>query len=639
MLILAGFTLWLKSCCLFSFAYIFNIKKGFMKIGANYLTNGECEFKVWAPKANELSLKIISPEEKLIKMEKDEFDYWIVTLNDISAVSKYLYKINNGEERPDPASYFQPDGINGASEVVDHTLFQWRDSDFIPVKLKDYIIYELHTGTFTIEGTFTSAIERLDYLLDLGITAIEIMPVSQFPGNRNWGYDGVFPFAAQNTYGGPSGLKMLVNEAHKRGMSIIQDVVYNHLGPEGNYFREFGPYFTTKYKTPWGSSINYDGPYSGPVRNYFIYNAVYWLSEFHIDALRLDAIETIYDFSACAFLSELSQEVDKFSRETDKKHYLIAESDLNDAKVLRSVNNFGFGCDAQWNDDFHHSLHTLLTKESAGYYKDYGSTDDLSEAIKNNFVYDGKYSRFRKRKHGNSPAEFPYFRFVNCIQNHDQIGNRAFGERLSTLVSFEALKLAAAVLIFSPSLPMLFMGEEFGETNPFFYFVSFLNKDLNNAVKKGRLEEFSEFDWKGEIPDPHADETFLKSKLDWEKLNKRNHKILHSFYQNIIGMRKTIPAFTDNDRKNTSSVSYRGLKIITMERNNHNSKVFALMNFNEKQITTEFRFPSGVWHKILDSSDEKWNGPGTLTPEIFDDSMNQITFPEYNFSLYQMEVE
>lgn len=606
------------------------------KIGAIYTRDG-CKFVVWAPLLKSVDL-FLCEEGNKISMEQDGKDYWEVSLKNIKPFSNYFYIINNNR-RGDPGSNFQPEGIFGPSQIIDHSSFLWEDSEFDPINLTDYIIYELHIGTFSDEGTFSAVINKLDYLIDTGITAIEIMPVAQFPGNRNWGYDGVFPFAAQNTYGGPSGLKKLVNEAHKKGLSVILDVVYNHLGPEGNYLHEFGPYFTTKYKTPWGNSINYDGPFSDPVRNYFIYNAVYWMSEFHIDALRLDAIETICDFSAYPFLAELTKEVDEFSNKSGKKHYIIAESDLNDAKVLRPVNNFGYGCDAQWSDDFHHSIHTLLTKESKGYYKDFGKTEDLSDAIRNNFVYDGKYSVCRKRKHGNSPLEFPYYRFVHCIQNHDQIGNRAFGERMTELVSFEALKLAASALIFSPSLPMLFMGEEFGENNPFLYFVSFLSDDLNQAVKNGRLEEFSEFNWKGEIPDPHVENTFLRSKLDWKKLNENAHIVLHNFYKSIIEMRKTIPAFMNYDRINTSCESYRGLRIITMERNNHKSKIFSLMNFNKNKLSTEFRFPSGVWKKLLDSSDKKWNGPGALTPVKFDNSINKLTLPEYNFSLYILEDE
>lgn len=606
------------------------------KLGAIY-TTGESRFVVWAPFPKSVELLLCDQDNK-VSMKKDSDGYWEVSVKNVKPFSNYYYLIN-GNRRGDPASNFQPESITGPSQIIDHSSFVWEDSGFNPIDIKDYIIYELHVGTFTTEGTFESAVKKLSYLVETGITAIEIMPVAQFPGKRNWGYDGVFPFAPQNTYGGPEGLKNLINEAHKKGLSVILDVVYNHLGPEGNYLQEFGQYFTTKYKTPWGNAINFDGPFSDPVRNYFIYNANYWLYEYHIDSLRLDAIETIYDFSAYPFLAELTKAVNDFSVESGKEHYLIAESDLNDGKVLRSVNDHGFGCDAQWSDDFHHSVHSLLTKETKGYYKDFGTTDDLSAAIKNNFVYDGKYSVSRKRKHGNSPAEFPYYRFVHFIQNHDQVGNRAHGERLSELVPFEGMKLAAAALIFSPSLPMLFMGEEFGETNPFLYFVSFLSEDLNKAVKKGRFEEFSDFNWKSEFPDPHAEGTFLQSKLDWEKLNKDNHKTLHSFYKNIIKMRKTIPALTNYNRKNTTSESYSALKIITMERNDNNSKVFAIMNFNEKKITTEFRFPSGVWHKILDSSDKKWNGSGTYTPETLNNSINQIQLPEYNYSLYRKEAE
>jgi maltooligosyltrehalose trehalohydrolase len=604
------------------------------KIGALYASN-QCEFVVWAPFLKSVDLYLCEQSRK-VPMEKDREGYWTISVEDIKAGEGYYYSINNNK-RGDPASNYQPDGIFGPSQIIDHSSFNWEDLDFKPVQLKDYIIYELHTGTFTAEGTFTSVIDKLDYLVDLGITAFEIMPVAQFPGNRNWGYDGVFPFAPQNSYGSPENLKKLVNEAHKKGLSVILDVVYNHLGPEGNYLHQFGPYFTTRYKSLWGDALNFDGEYSDHVRNFFIYNAVYWLSQFHIDALRLDAADTIYDFSAYPFLEELTEEVDKFFRQSGQKHYLIAESDSNDVKVIRSRDDNGIGCDAQWSDDFHHSVHALLTKETAGYYGDFGGTDDLSKAIDNNFVYSGNYSVVRKKKHGSSTSEFSYDKFVHFIQNHDQVGNRAFGERLSELVSFEALKLAAGVLIFSPSLPLLFMGEEYAEDNPFLYFVSFLDNGLNKKVKKGRSEEFSDFNWAGEIPDPHAEETYLKSKLDWDKINLNNHQVLLNYYKNIIKKRKTIPALTNFDKSDTISNSYEGLKIITMERNKYSSKIFALMNFNEQEISTEFRFPPGIWRKILDSSEKKWKGPGASMPEMPDDTVNEINIPEYNFSLYESE--
>jgi maltooligosyltrehalose trehalohydrolase len=605
------------------------------KIGAVY-TADECEFIVWSPFSQAIDL-YLSDEDKKIRMKRDSEDYWKVSVEDIQPGSNYFFLLN-GNKRGDPASCYQPGGINGPSQIVDHSSFEWQDGDFTPVQLKDYIIYEFHTGTFTADGTFESAAGKLDYLKDLGITAIEIMPVAQFPGGRNWGYDGVFPFAPQNSYGGPEGLKMLVNEAHKKGFSVILDVVYNHLGPEGNYLHEFGPYFTDKYKSLWGNSVNFDQAYSDHVRNYFIYNAIYWLSNYHIDALRLDAVHAINDLSAYPFLAELASEVEKYSETSGKKHYLIAESDLNDEKVIRPLDNYGYGCDAQWSDDFHHSVHTLLTQESDGYYSDFGNTGDLAKAIKNNFVYDGKYSAYRKRKHGNSPSEFSFDKFVHFIQNHDQVGNRALGERLSELIPFEGLKLAAALLIFSPSLPMLFMGEEYAENNPFLYFVSFLDENLNQAVKKGRGEEFESFKWEGDIPDPHAESTFTRSKLDWAKIKTNNHKALLDFYKDIIKKRKTIPALINYDRRDTSTESFDDLKIVTLERRNNSSRLFALMSFNEKEITAGFSFSSGVWKKILDSSEKKWNGPGSLTPDMADDTVNEITIPPYNFSLYESEL-
>ncbi len=603
------------------------------KVGAVY-TSDECSFIVWSPFSK--SIELYLSEDKKIPMKKDSEGYWKVSVKDIKPGTNYFYLLN-GSKRGDPASNFQPEGITGPSQIVDHSSFEWTDLEFNPVNLKEYIIYEFHTGTFTKEGTFRAAVNKLDYLNELGITAIEIMPVAQFPGERNWGYDGVFPFAPQNTYGGPDGLKTLVNEAHRKGFSVILDVVYNHLGPEGNYLHEFGPYFTDKYKSLWGNSVNFDQAYSDHVRNYFIYNALYWLSEYHIDALRIDAVHAINDLSAYPFLAELSAEVSKYSEKSRQPHYLIAESDLNDVKVLRPLDDYGFGCDAQWSDDFHHSIHTLLTRESDGYYSDFGSTEDLAKAVKNNFVYAGRYSAFRKKKHGNSPSEYSYDRFVHFIQNHDQVGNRAFGERLSELVPFEGLKLGAAVLILSPSLPMFFMGEEYGENNPFLYFVSFLNEDLNKAVKKGRSEEFSDFNWEGEIPDPHSVKTFNDSKLDWDKIKANNHKSLLDFYKDLIRKRKTIPSLTNYDKRDTLTESFEQLKIVTMERNKNSSKVFGLMSFNDKKLTTEFRLPSGVWKKILDSSEKMWNGPGGTMPEMLDDTINEITVPAYNFSLYESE--
>jgi maltooligosyltrehalose trehalohydrolase len=357
-------------------------------------------------------------------------------------------------------------------------------------------------GTFTPEGTFEAIIPHLDELRELGITAVELMPVAQFPGTRNWGYDGVYPFAVQNSYGGPEGLKRLVNACHGRGIAVVLDVVYNHLGPEGNYLWDFGPYFTDRYKTPWGSAINFDGPHSDPVRRLFIENALYWVTEFRMDGLRIDAVHGILDFSAYPFLEELASAVHEKAERLNRRVYVIAESDLNDTRVIRSRELGGYGLDAQWNDDFHHALHTLLTEDQTGYYQDFGRLGDLVKAFREGFVCSGQYSSYRRRRHGNSSRDIPAGCFVVFAQNHDQVGNRMRGERLSQLVCRERMKLAAGVVFLSPFIPLLFMGEEYGETAPFPYFISHSDADLVEAVRRGRREEFAAFGWSQEPPDP-----------------------------------------------------------------------------------------------------------------------------------------
>jgi maltooligosyltrehalose trehalohydrolase len=607
-----------------------------MKIGSFYLRNGNCEFKVWAPKAEELSLKIISPAEKIIKMEKDEFGYWTIE-TDVMPGCRYFYKINNSDERPDPASNFQPEGVHKSSAVVDHSSFKWHDKKWKNPELKDYIIYEIHTGTFTSEGTFESIIEKLEYLKELGITAIEIMPVAQFPGGRNWGYDGVYHYAPQNTYGGPEGFKKLINVCHSCGIAVILDVVYNHFGPEGNYTEQFGFYFNSLYHSPWGDALNFDGPDSDAVRNFFIENALYWFSNFHIDALRLDAIDRIYDMSAKHFLQKLAEKTDYLSKKIGRKFYLIAESDLNDNKIIRPIENYGFGIDAQWSDDFHHSIHSLLTGEQSGYYKDFGTTDDLIKSINNTFVYTGQYSEYRKRKHGNSAMESNPDQFVINLQNHDQIGNRGFGERLSELVTFEETKLAVAALFICPYIPLLFMGQEYNEINPFLYFVSFDDKNLIEAVRKGRQEEFSSFKWEKNIPDPQAEETFLKSKLNWNLLNEDQHRVLFEFYKYLIKLRKKNKAFYSFNRKNFNATGTEKDKLVIICRLWKQNKITAILNFNDEVVTAKIPFSKGKWKKLLDSSDEKWNGPGTSTPERVLGKKQNITIKKFSVSIYELE--
>ena len=608
-----------------------------MKIGPFLLKNGEYEFKIWAPKAKELALKIISPVEKITNLEKDESDYWTARIKDILPGTRYLYRINNSEEKPDPASHYQPDGVHAASEVVNHSLFYWTDTNWKGLELKDYIIYEIHTGTFTKEGTFESIIPKLEYLKELGVTAIELMPVAQFPGNRNWGYDGVYHYAPQNSYGGPEGLKKLINSCHNLKIAVILDVVYNHFGPEGNYTGKFASYFNPLYHSPWGDAINFDGPYSEPVRNYFIENALYWFSNFHIDALRLDAIDRIYDMSAEHLLLELAEKTKQLSNELGRKFYLIAESDLNDNKIIRPVSEYGYGIDAQWSDDFHHSIHSLLTGEEQGYYQDFGSAKDLINSINNTFVYTGQYSNYRKRRHGNSAMEMKPDQFVINIQNHDQVGNRAFGKRLSQLISFEETKLAAATLLISPYIPLIFMGQEYNEENPFLYFVSFNDQHLIEAIRKGRHEEFLSFNWKKEVPDPQSEHTFINSKLNWELVNEGQHNVLLNFYKYLIKIRKINKALHSFDRKNFEIIGTEIEKILILSRWWKENKIITVMNFNREVVTTLIPFSRGKWKKILDSADKIWDGPGTSTPDKILGKEQNITIKKSSVSVYELE--
>jgi maltooligosyltrehalose trehalohydrolase len=445
----------------------------------------------------------------------------------------------------------------------------------------------------------------------------------------------VFPYAPQISYGGPKGLIKLINECHKKRLAVILDVVYNHLGPEGNYLGDYGPYFTARYKTPWGNALNFDDAYSDEVRNFFIENALYWFKEYHIDALRLDAIHAIYDFSAKYFLAELSEKVDELSKKEDRKFYLIAESDLNDSRIIEKRNFGGYGIDAQWCDDFHHSLHTLLTGERSGYYVDFGKTEYLIRALKEGFVYSGQYSVYRKRRHGNSPKESSGNKFVVYSQNHDHVGNRLHGERLSTLISFEGLKLAAGVVLLSSYIPFLFMGEEYGEEVPFLYFVSHSDPDLIQAVRKGRKEEFESFHWKGELPDPQSSETFSNSKIDWEKRKEGFHRVLLNYYKRLIKLRKEIPALSALNRDNLEARGLEKEKVVFMRRwdEKEDTQVFSIFNLNEASLEIHNQFPKGSWKKLLDSSEEKWNGPGSLTPELIG-SEDEVAIRGYGLSLF-----
>jgi len=446
----------------------------------------------------------------------------------------------------DPRSPWQPRGISGPSVTVDHGAFSWTDRHWQAAPLSAAIIYELHIGTFTAEGTFQAAIEKLDYLAHLGITHIELMPVAQYSGNSGWGYDGTYIYAPHHAYGDPEQLKQFINACHHHGLAVILDVVYNHLGPAGNHLADFGPYFTDRYATPWGAAVNFDGPGSAEVRRFFCDNALMWLRDYHFDGLRLDAVHAIIDTSAVHFLEQLVCEVTALEAQIGRHLVLIAESDLNDPRIVRPREIGGYGIHAQWSDDFHHALHGVLTGERDGYYADFGSLADLAKALRQGFVYDGRYSAFRRRPHGRPPHGISGHSFLGYLQNHDQIGNRAIGERSSHLLNVGRLKIGAALVLTAPFVPMLFQGEEWGATAPFLYFTNHEDPDLGRSVTEGRRREFTAFGWDpAEVPDPQARETFQRSKLDWSELDEEPHSDLLEWHRWLIDFRRQVADLSD----------------------------------------------------------------------------------------------
>jgi maltooligosyltrehalose trehalohydrolase len=586
-----------------------------LPLGATVRPEGGTTFRVWSPYCNDVELHIVGPGDRRIPLRRTD-DGYHETLTDATPGTRYFYVLDDGSERPDPASRLQPDGVHGPSEGVGRE-FEWHDDGWQGIALEDYVLYELHVGTFTAEGTFDAVIPRLDALKDLGITAVELMPIAQFPGHRNWGYDGVCIGAVQNTYGGPAGLVRLVDACHRRGLALILDVVYNHLGPEGNYLSRFGPYFTDRYQTPWGPALNFDGPSSDHVRWFFIHNALQWVDEFHIDGLRVDAVHAIIDHSARPFLEELTAAVRERASRLGRQVVTFAESNLNDPRVITSMEHLGLGFDSQWSDDFHHSLHALLTGERAGYYEDFGRVSDLARTLSSGYLFTGQYSTYRGRRHGRAPNTKDGARFVVSAQNHDQVGNRILGERLSTLLTDDKLRLAAAALVLSPFIPLLFMGEEYGETAPFQYFTSHSDPDLIDAVRRGRREEFASFAWQGEAPDPHSEETFQRSKLDWSLLDRGQHASLRLLYRDLLRLRREIPALRTLDlaRLESHTEDERGLLLI--RRWTEVDEVLIAFNFSEREQTVAIPFGDGGWRPLIETEASLKGGLLTLPAEAF----------------------
>ena len=536
-----------------------------MRYGASPLPGGGAQFRVWAPSVSTMAVRIEGNQRVPVPMTRAGEDFEVIIV-DARPGDRYAFVLDNSKERPDPCSRSQPDGVHGPSELVDPASFAWTDANWKGIPLNDYIFYELHVGTFTPQATFDGVRSKLAYMRNLGVTAIELMPVAQFPGDRNWGYDGVDLYAPHSAYGGPDGLKALVNAAHDTGLAVVLDVVYNHLGPDGNYLADFGPFFTGRYQTPWGPAINFDGPGSDGVRRFFIENALYWLTEYHVDALRLDAIHGIFDFSAVHILAELR---DRFHQEAERlgRHAcLVAESDLNDVRVIEPRERGGYALDSQWHDEFHHSVISALTGANRGYLAGFGQLVHIQKAITDGFVYDGIYSAYRQRRFGSSSRRCPAHQFVAFVQNHDQVANTAQGFRLCELVSLPEAKMAAMLLICSPFLPLLFMGEEFADAAPFLYFTSHTDRALARAVSEGRRKEFADFAGAGEFADPQAVETFETSRLNWSLLDcPRNADVLR-FYRDLLALRKRWPCL-NNCRKDLTRVAVdEDSQLLRMER-------------------------------------------------------------------------
>ena len=549
-----------------------------MQLGAT-LIGERCTFRVWAPSRSALTLRLNGVGHAL----RREGEYFVAELT-ARAGDQYQYVVDNLAV-PDPVSRHLSEGVHGPTEIVDPSAFTWTDIGWRGLPLRDYIIYELHLGTFTGNGTFDAAIAKLPYLKQLGITAIEIMPVSAFPGARNCGYDGVSPYAVQSPYGGPQAFKRFIDAAHRYGFAVMLDVVYNHLGNEGNYLRQFGPYFTARHYTPWGEAIDYA---QRGVREYVVQNALFWVREYHLDGLRLDAVQTIFDDSPRHILAEIAESVHALSRELGREVVVIAESDENDSRLIGQ-----YGLDAFWSDDLHHAIHALLTGERKGYYQDFGASDQIVRALNEGYVFQGEHFKFWDGPRGTPATDVPLPANVICIQNHDQVGNRAQGERLTTLVpSAAARKAAAALLLLAPHTPLLFMGQEFDETNPFQFFTSYGDPELKDAVRQGRREEFKDFDF-SDVPDPEDERTFLRSKLDWSKVRDDNPML--NWYQELIDLRKRY--VMDAERRCRAELANGA---ITMTVPAADPKLLVQANFSSPSLP---EIGSG-WKRVMYAADE-----------------------------------
>jgi maltooligosyltrehalose trehalohydrolase len=556
-----------------------------LKMGASII-NGGVSFRVFAYNRKRVALVVHrNGREEVFPMTEEEPHLYSTVLEGAGPGLLYKFRLDDEGDFPDPYSHYQPEGVHGFSQVIDHNSYRWQDENWRGRNLEELVIMEIHVGTFSQEGTFKGVADRLDYLRELGVNAIELMPVVQTPGRWNWGYDGANLFSVNNNYGTPDDLKQLIDSCHREQIAVILDVVYNHFGPEGNYIPVYGPYLTDKYQTPWGPAVNYDDRYSRYTRKMVLDNIRYWLEDYHIDGLRLDAVHAIKDSSPIHILQEIALTVRNLSLKQNRRKFVIAESDANDSRLINPLDRGGYGMDAQWMDDFHHCIHTVLTGEHQGYYIDYGWPEYLEKVFKN-YLYTGQYSRYWGKKRGTDGSRNPGRQFVVAIQNHDQVGNRGWGERLAALVDFPYLKAAAGLLFFAPYVPLIFMGEEYGEKNPFLFFTDYQDPELKRNISLGRKEEFKKFGWQ-EIPDPQDPATFYRSRLTPRRLWREENRRLFRYYRDLIALRLSHPVLKEPDKRNLEIKVDGASRLVVIARWREGVRLTGLFNLGDRVIPIE----------------------------------------------------
>jgi len=573
-------------------------------LGAS-LVDDAVTFRVWAPRRRSVDAMIEGRSPVVLSPRDDGM--FEATVGGVEPRTRYRYRLDGEHHRPDPASRWQPEGVHGPSAVVDPRRFVWTDETFRGHALADLVIYELHVGAFTPAGTFEAIIPRLAALADLGVTAIELMPIAEFPGSRNWGYDGVHLFAPQSTYGGPRGLRRLVDACHARGLAVLLDVVYNHFGPEGNYLPEYGPYTSERHRTAWGPGVNFDGEGSAGVRRHVVENVRYWVREFHVDGFRLDAAHAIADESPVHILAEIAAVAHEEGMRVGRPIHVIAESHDNDRRLVLPTAHGGLGLDAVWSDDFHHALHRRLTGEPLGYYADFEESRWLVRAITEGFAFQGERSAYWRRRRGTPSGDLGAERFVIAVQNHDQIGNRPRGERLAVLLHPAAVRLAVALLCVAPAIPLLFMGEEYGETAPFQFFTSFLDPGLAEAARLGRAGDVARFGWTGEIPDPGAPLTFVRSRVNPTLASSPRHWALREYYRHWLALRRAHPALGAQGKSLTSAALDATGDVLTVTRQAPSGEVLRLVA-NLSGGPRPLAPPGQDWRLLIDSEDARWGG-------------------------------